>query len=191
MSLTDGLVTRSGRLASQQPAELASLIGLFRERGVRSYLEIGARHGDTFFDVMTSLPAGSVGVAVDMPNGPWGGNSKNAMLECLCELSDLGYNVSAMFGDSSSLVPEVLARGPFDAVLIDGDHRYDGVKSDWHNYGDAPLVAFHDIDGEGLECGGLPVEVPRLWREIKAEHDTIEFIQPSDDRRMGIGVVIR
>jgi hypothetical protein len=66
------LVTRSGRPPSQIEAELSGFIGLLQERNVRRYLEIGARHGDTFHEVMRSLPVGSVGVAVDLPGGLWG-----------------------------------------------------------------------------------------------------------------------
>src|SRR3546814_13631212 len=58
-------------------SELSSLIDLFRQHNVRSYLEIGARHGDSFFEVMRSLPFGSVGIAVDLPGGLWGVQSRS------------------------------------------------------------------------------------------------------------------
>jgi hypothetical protein len=97
----------------------------------------------------------------------------------------------------SSQSPEVLGMvdryGPYDAILIDGDHSYAAVKSDWLMYGSlTPLTVFHDIAGEGEsdKSRGIPVEVPRLWAEIKATGvETREFIAP--DSRMGIGVVIK
>ena len=181
------MVTRSGRLASQQPRELARFIEILREAGARSYLEVGARHGDTFFEIVKSLPEGSTAVAIDLPNGPWGGNSRQALEGCIDELRGLGYNASAVFGDSRL----VSVCRDFDAVLIDGDHRYEGAKADWLRFGSAPIVAFHDIDGEGLDCGGLPVEVPRLWRELKSRYRHEEIIMPDDDRRMGIGVIFQ
>jgi hypothetical protein len=182
-------MTRSGRKASQQPNELAAFIEIIKHSD--AYLEIGARHGDTFYEVMRSLPKGSKGVAVDMPNGPWGGNSRHALLDCCEELTNLGYNVTLIFGDSAAVAGKVRELGPFDAVLIDADHRFEAVKRDFANYGDSPIVAFHDIDGDGLDCGGMPVEVPLFWREIKQQFRHTEIIDPSDDRKMGIGVLFR
>lgn len=185
--------TLSGRRASQHPDELRAFVGLLLAEGVRSYLEIGARHGDTFYEVMRSLPAGSRGVAVDLPGGAWGiGSSRNALAHATRELRRQGYDVRMLLGDSTG--PQVrgaLADLRFDAVLIDGDHRYAGVKADWEFCrGLAPLVAFHDIAGEGQAqpTSGLPVEVPRLWGEVwpscRRSH---EIVAPGS--RMGIGVV--
>src|SRR5690606_15397754 len=65
------LKTFSGRQASQDEAELTGFLRLLQDRGVRRYLEVGARHGDTFHYLMTGLPVGSVGVAVDLPGALW------------------------------------------------------------------------------------------------------------------------
>lgn len=182
--------TRSGRTASQQPNELYPFIDLLIEHGVTSYLELGARHGDTFFEVMTRLPRGSRGIAVDYPDGLWGSASSSvALLDCCDELSGMGYDIKLIFGKTDDVVGQV---GQYDAVLIDADHTYDAVKRDFFNYGGCGIVAFHDIDGDGLfYCGEHEVGVPRLWRELKEKHKHVEFIAPSDDRRMGIGVLLR
>lgn len=186
--------TFSGRNPSQVPEELSAFIALLKSRGVRSYLEIGARHGDTFHAVMTSLPVGSIGVAVDLPGGAWGQTKSAQHLDrAVTDLCHLGYKASRIFGNSRATETffAVQALSPFDAGLIDGDHRYCGVKADWETYGPlCAITAFHDIAGEGQTArnGGMPVEVPRLWREIKAERDTVEFVAPQS--KMGIGVVL-
>lgn len=187
--------TRSGRPASQRADELGPFIDLLKAEGVHRYLEIGARHGDTFFDVMTALGAGAFGVAVDLPGGAWGTvSSRGALNNAVADLRSAGRRAHAVFGDSTS--PEVLAavaelnigHGVFDAVLIDGDHRYAGVSKDWSIWGRfARLVAFHDIAGEGVVAKSGPVEVPRLWAELKAKHRHVEFI--GAERGMGIGVL--
>lgn len=186
--------TRSGRRASQDAAELSGLISLLKEREVLRYLEIGARHGDTFWDVMRALPVGSVGVAVDLPGGAWGKkSSRHSLKECVSELQRLGYRVSGIFGDSTALATRRLvdSRGPYDAILIDGDHRYDGVKADWQHYGElAPIIAFHDIVGsEQRDAVGNPVEVPQLWSEIAPLHEHRTFVSPGS--KMGIGAILR
>jgi len=182
--------TRSGRTASQQPRELAGLIELLCSRGVRSYLEVGARHGDTFYEVMTSLPKGSRGVAIDLPQALWGMDSRKDLEACVAELCDMGYDVEAVFGHSQEVSDSVL-HDDFDAVLIDGDHRYHAVMADYACYGRIPLVALHDIDGHGLKYRGEhEVGVPRAWEQLKRTRKSVEFIHCDDGRPMGIGVLM-
>ena len=188
----------SGRAKpSQHPFELRSFIELLKAHKVARYFEIGARDGDTFVEVMTSLPVGSVGVAVDLPGGLWGKSSTRASLErAVAHLNSLGYKTSYLFGDSHTEATRrlVLGRGPFDAVLIDGDHTLAGVSRDWESYGTAaPIVAFHDIVGHGQaeKVHGNQVDVPIFWEWLKGQegYDFREFIE--DDSLMGIGVVLR
>lgn len=187
--------THSGRKASQRPDEIYPFIDLLVEEGVTSYLEVGARHGDTFYEVVTRLPKGSKAVAVDLPGGQWGHrSSRDALKKCVADLCKLGYDASVVFGDSraAGTIQLVQGRGPYDAALIDGDHRYDGVKADWETYGPmADLIAFHDVAGEGVrqKTTGAAVEVPRLWREIRDDYQHVEFIGP--DSLMGIGALWR
>lgn len=181
----------SGRRPSQIEEELRGLIDLFIAEGVRSYAEIGAREGDTFHEVLTRVPR-CRGVAVDLPDGLWGKAGTRAKLEAAVrDLTARGIEASCLFGNSQTEATHRLIRlrGPYDAILIDGDHTYEGVRADWENYGPgARLVAFHDIVGSGCRDRrrGAPVEVPRLWAEIKATHRTVEFIAAGS--QMGIGV---
>ncbi len=187
--------THSGHPVSQRADELRLFIRLLKSKKVRSYLEVGARHGDTFFEVMSKLPRGSRGVAVDLPNGAWGVKSSDASLDrAAADLKSAGYDIEVIYGDSRSAetIASVERLGPFDAIFIDGDHRLPGVTADWTNYGRmAPIVAFHDIDGRGIrrKRTGDPVEVPILWDEIKSTEKIKEFI--GAERGMGIGVVLR
>lgn len=188
------LKTFSGRRASQDEFELRSFIALLLEHGVTRYAEIGAREGDTFHEVMSSLPAGAAGVACDLPGGLWGKSTTGRKLQAaVSDLGRLGYKASTLLGDSTDadVIRGVAALGPFDAILIDGDHTYAGVKADWENYrAFAPIVAFHDIVGTGQieKVHGRQVEVPALWAEIKAAgYLTTEFVAPGS--AMGIGVV--
>lgn len=142
---------------------------------------------------MTSLPKGSYGMAVDLPGALWGKKSSVDYLQrAAADLREKGYVIDVIIGDSTApkVVERVLAKGRFDAALIDGDHTYKGVKKDWDNYRDcAPIIAFHDIVGEGM-CERVhfnPVEVPRFWKELKLTvAETIELVDR--DSKMGIGV---
>ena len=188
------LETFSGRKPSQNEQELRGFIALLRERGVTRYLEIGARHGDTFHEVMLSLPEGSTGVAVDLPGGLWGtSKSRDQLQRAVADLNRRGYRCSTLFGDSQTDATKrlITGRGPFDAILIDGDHTLAGVTRDWAHYGQmAPLVAFHDIVGTGQreKVHGREVEVPILWQQLKGQHQVAEFV--ADGSAMGIGAVL-
>lgn len=154
----------------QHPDELPALIALGAHSS--SYLEVGTRHGLTFNMVVRAMPVGSRAVAVDLPGANWGLDSEEELRRVVKNLREDGYDVHLFLGDSKdpAIVADVRKLGPFDFALIDGDHLYDGVKADWNNYG--PIIktaVFHDIVGDGVSTdGGLPVEVPKLWREIKA-----------------------
>lgn len=187
------LKTFSGRPASQHPDELAALVNFARAENVLRYLEIGARHGDTLHAMGMSLPEGSLCVAVDMADGPWGSpTSKDALCAAVESLRMSGRQCHAIFGDSASetIVNLVSSFKLFDLILIDGDHRYDSVKRDWMNYRDLGRhIAFHDIIGMGQmdRRRGMSVDVPRLWAEIKECGVSREFV--SDGSKMGIGVL--
>jgi hypothetical protein len=190
---TTVLKTFSGQAPAQEEQEIKALIDLFLAEGVYSYGEIGARWGDSFYWVLTGLPAGAKGVALDLPGAAWGRKETRPQLEStVATLKSQGYNASVIFGDSATPATIQLFRnrGPYDAILIDGDHRYEGVLADWTNYRSmSRLVAFHDIVGIGqVTKYGDRVQVPKLWKEIKAEgYKTVEFVAPGS--RMGIGVV--
>lgn len=187
------LKTFSGRRASQNHHELTSFIQLLQERGVRRYLEIGARHGDTFHEIMLNLPVGSVGVAVDLPGGLWGTEkSRKHLKAAVVDLNRRGYKCTCLFGDSQTVATKqiIMNHGPYDALLIDGDHTLAGVSRDWELYrGLAPIVAFHDIVGRGEaeKVRGNPVEVPLFWAGVKPHFHHAEFVDA--DSKMGIGVV--
>lgn len=186
-------VTFSGNHQSQDPGELRRFIDLLISRGVRSYCEIGARHGDTFHAVMSSLPVGSFGMAVDLPNGAWGKKGTDSSLNRAADdLRKRGYDVEVVLGNSHS--PEVRQRvgafSPFDALFIDADHTLDGVKTDWLAYKDmAAMVALHDINGEGQidKARGLPIEVHKLWRELRQEYGHVELVNTAV--KFGIGAL--
>lgn len=187
------LTTRSGRAPSQNEYELRSFIALLQEQGVTRYLEIGARHGDTFHEVMLSLPVGSFGLALDLPGGLWGTKKSKAPLQDAAnDLRRKGYQAEILFADSHKVSTRkaVLGYGPFDAILIDGDHTLAGVARDWRLYRSlARMIAFHDIVGTGQieKVRGKPVEVPLLWANLREQYRHVEFIE--EGSKMGIGVV--
>lgn len=192
-----GQSTPERRASLQDAGELERFIYLLQRERVRSYLEIGARYGGTFEAIMMALPEGSCGLAVDFPGGPFGRNeSVPDMLAVIDRINKSGRQASCIFGPSAA--PEVYERvieeAFFDAVLIDADHSYLAVSKDfrlYHPY--ARIIALHDIYGDGeTDRDENQIEVPRLWRQLKADyyyHDCIEIASPGS--KFGIGVMIK
>ena len=93
--------------------------------------------------------------------------------------------------DPSTLeqLKSILDGRQLDLLFIDGDHTYEGVRSDFEMY--SPLAAeggaivFHDI----LDHPGFAAcEVRRLWNEVKDDYRHVEFTVPPEDWG-GIGVL--
>lgn len=188
------LKTFSGRKPSQDYFELTSLIKFLKESEVKTYLEIGSRHGDTFHEIISSLPKeDTFGVAVDLPGGLWGtSKSVNTLVKVIQDLTNKGYNVDYKLGSSTSIkiVSYALNAAKWDAIFIDGDHTLKGVTADWEIYSKmSNIVIFHDIVGAGQyeKVYNNKVEVPILWESLKKEYKTLEFI--GENSNMGIGVV--
>lgn len=182
--------TFSGHPAVQVEWELEQLLALVRREAPSSYLEIGVARGDTFHAIVSAMPPGSRAVAIDYPEQAWGLRGSLQDLKAAArDLRRRGYDVTLIAGDSQSRVVIDQVRGPFDLVLIDGDHTAEGVAADWINYGaDARVVAFHDIaDTMRPNRKGERIEVPEFWRALREGRRVEEFIAPGST--MGIGVV--
>lgn len=184
--------------ASQVPSEIEGLIAILQREGVTRFLEIGSRFGGSFWRIANALPRGSRVVSCDSGKG-MGGRKPGATQSldaCVKHLQRVGYDAHLVIGDShrAQTIAEVRKLGPFDAVFIDGDHEYAGVLLDWKHFGPmARIVAFHDVGWIKPEnyTNSKLVEVPRLWAELKPSFRHEEFIDYSDGRTMGIGVLWR
>jgi predicted O-methyltransferase YrrM len=167
----------------QDLTEFNRFLALIREQQVRSYLEIGSKHGGSFWRISTSLPKGSRVVSVDLPHGDGSFKESQPHLEaCAKHLKADGYDAHLFIGDSTDLtiVEKVRKLGPFDLVFIDANHTEPYVSKDWENYrGMSNIIAFHDIGFVALPHKAppkkLPIDVPKFWNRLKKDHKHIEI----------------
>lgn len=179
----------------QDDREISALAELFKREGVKSYLEIGSKFGGSLVKVTDAMePAGARVVAVDMPKGTkaWP-QSSVALTSSVQGLKQCGFDAHLVWADSQdpATVEKVRALGPFDAILIDADHRRAGVTKDWENYGPiGRLVAFHDIAWRRApDWVGTRIDVPDFWNSIKGAYRHEEFKFCPTGKNNGIGVL--
>jgi hypothetical protein len=167
----------------QYPNQFAPYLAWLAQEAmsIRSYLEIGTRHGGTFVvhaEILRRLnPRFSRAVAVDIIDRP-------ALLE--------SYEYLQLDSQSDEFA-EWIGGQFFDLVFIDGDHEYSGVERDAEStLPRSNIQVFHDITSD--ECPG----VGNLWREYRRKnaktHRFVEFVEQYDSVEgnfFGLGVAIR
>lgn len=183
--------------AMQDEQEAAAFCDLLAREGVRSYLEIGTKWGGMFHRAMCSLPKGSRGVSIDLPGGTKAWKETEASLQLVhADLRKRGYETHAIWGNSTDphVIEQARALGPFDAMLIDGDHRWAGVSADFNNYcGLGRMIAFHDIAWRRAPewNEGIRIDVMQFWNSIKDAYRHEEFKFCPTGKNNGIGVLWR
>lgn len=187
---------------SQKKLEIEQLANEVKNLNPKIVVEIGTRKGGTLF-VWCRYTSAETIISIDLPNGIHGGgypeakkklykhflsDAKNRTLHLLqCDSHDLS---------TIEKLKELLEGRPIDFLFIDGDHTYNGVKSDFINYGElvrpGGIIAFHDIvenltDHEDAQT----IEVPKFWKELKMKYPYKELIQSKGQVNMGIGLVYK
>lgn len=168
----------------QNEWELEELVRIFDYHGPAKVLEIGAWHGGTLWHWLHN----SDGVVV-IDDGMRRAHDWEHWAE------ELGTELVLIKG--SSQAPDAIwAAGelaPYDFLFIDGDHTYESVREDWHNYSpmvrEGGIIALHDI----LPRPGYGVS--RLWEQITSL-DGVRYmticqneVMPGNEGRCGIGIV--
>lgn len=169
------------RTAQKEP-ELCWFIERLLANNVQSLLSIGLLDAGTEWHIARIYKEHGRDIAITGIDI----NDSSELQKNIAEISSL-WNQSFKFLQQSSH-GEYSELGTFDAVWIDGDHSYEGVKKDFTlaRKKATKLIALHDIaDTEyhrKKKCF-----VSRLWEEIKQSKLRAEEMLGSD--WAGIGIV--
>jgi cephalosporin hydroxylase len=162
--------TYEGGIHIQQvPDELAACIKAILDSGetIGAMLEIGVAAGGTTVVLNLFLMPGNFGDASEAsritliddnqhPKAAWRPNIL------------VGINRREIIGNSRDQTIIDQVTGPFDLLLIDGDHSYKGVTADINNYlpflKDGGFLVLHDSATTIWGC-----EVPKVVAELKAD----------------------
>lgn len=185
--------------AVQKVTELESLLNLVNEKKPRVVVEIGTARGETLWALCQIISQDALVVSIDIPSGSpidvmggkdvYTGRNRDAILSYHPNMHLINKN-----SQSKAAVDElakILGDKRIDCLLIDGDHRYQGVKADYDNYSpfmsDTGFIAFHDI----VRHNDTRVGVHRLWGEVKPHYtDVREFVHHTNPPWGGIGVLL-
>lgn len=179
----------------QNRQEILTLAHSVRQMAPRRILEIGTARGGTLFLFCQNAAPDATIVSLDLPYAINGGGYPEWKAPIYQSFAQPGQNLILIRGDSHSEasreeVKRLAGDAPFDLIMIDADHRYEGVKRDFELY--APLVAengaivMHDILPNRFDA---EIQVDRFWEEVKARYETEEIVENRDQGNMGIGIV--
>jgi cephalosporin hydroxylase len=194
------MLLSDNELNSQDLNEFQELLKVFVDLKPTNFIEIGSLYGWTLQHFIYYAQEGSKALSIDLPVryfvGPqdWRVEKQESNYKNVWPFWAKAKNCKLHLIPHSSQNPETLKQTKnifdgelIDFIFIDGDHSYNGVKTDYEMYG--PLVrkggviSFHDI-GENEE-GGCGV----FWNEIKYFGSSYKEILLHPNKEKGIGLL--
>jgi len=180
----------------QNPLEIEELYKTVMELSPAMVLEIGTARGGTLYLWTQAAKTDATIVSVDLPEGEFGGAYPACRIPFYKAFALPGQKLHLLREDSHKdqtieMVSKLFNYQPIDFAFIDGDHTYEGVKSDFLNYRpivrSGGIIGFHDI----LPRPDLPeIQVDRFWKEVKNKYNSKEIIGPDKSgRTIGIGLI--
>jgi predicted O-methyltransferase YrrM len=181
-------------LMGQARSEVLQLAKLLQEFAPKRSLEIGTNYGGTLFLLCALSPPHAKIISVDLPLGPFGGGYPRRKIPLFRKFPLGGQQLHLIRADSHSpdtkeRILAILDGEQLDYLFIDGDHTYNGVRSDFQMYSplvrSGGIVAFHDIITYRPESG---CQVERFWREIKDRYRHLEIIEDVREGSLPVAV---
>ena len=174
----------SGLRIWQFPVQFGKYLARLGSLEVRSYLEIGIRHGGSFVatvEILDRFRPLDFAVGVDL-------------IPCPAMAEYRNVNPRAEFGRVNTLSAEFIALvdriEPIDLVFIDSHHEESQCRREFALVRDhARMIAFHDI------CHKNWTGVARVWRDVQSlpDYECFEFVDQYAGMGpfMGIGLAVR
>jgi len=179
----------------QVSRELIQFASMVANKKPRSVLEIGTNLGGTLFVLCRLADPSATLISLDLPGGQFGGGYRWFQALLFQHFPSRGQRLHLIRDDSHKFdvwerVAAILQDQKLDLLFIDGDHTYQGVRTDFEMY--SPLVraggmiVFHDIvqHPADVKCG-----VSYFWNEIKIRYRHEEITENPTQGWAGIGVL--
>ncbi len=185
--------------AVQRTWELMSMLALVKSLRPKIVMEIGSYQGGTLFCWPQVVADDAEFISLDLPGAQYDGSYGDEQIGRLQSYVKSSQTLTCVRADSHLLetrdeIARILDGRKIDFLFIDGDHSYEGVRSDFELYGPlvrpGGLIAFHDIQ----DNPDIPhMQVEQFWKEVKPKYQGYEFIDQNEPGQygMGIGVLVQ
>ena len=180
---------------AQVKEEITELVKILARRKPKLVLEVGTARGGTLFLFARISSPDAVILSIDLPGGPFGGGYPEWRILLYKSFAIQNQKINLIRGNSHDfytrkMVEKILEGRKLDFLFVDGDHTYDGVKTDFEMYGKLVrkdgIIALHDIvPGPPENVGG----VPKFWNEIKHNFGYVELVKNRNQSGCGIGII--
>lgn len=181
----------------QKKSEILRLLKIIRTLKPKAVCEIGAAGCGTTFLLTQAVASNALLITIDLAFTA----SRMAALEsfALPEQQLVCLQQNSHLPQTLQLVKRQLAGKQLDVLYLDGDHTYEGIKTDFEFYGPlvrpGGLIVFHDIVPDSQTRHGIRTssdvgEVPKFWQELRPSHaHTEEIVEDYEQDGFGIGVL--
>lgn len=162
----------------QSKRVFSKLLDIVSDQSPETVMEIGTFRGGSLYMWSRALKSPKKIISVDI--------AYNNMDQLFRQFSN-EKTLHFVEGDSQNQATEqridgILDEDTIDFLFLDGDHSYEGIKTDFETYepyvSESGLIALDDIGNES--CG-----VPKFWREISGRYETTVI----EDGSSSIGVI--
>jgi predicted O-methyltransferase YrrM len=173
----------------QTKQEIAALFSIVQKAEPRIICEIGTDMGGTLYIWTKVLQNHGKLISIDLPR-LYRKSINRFFKKFILPSQEIHFiRENSHSHKSIKQLKSILSGQVIDFLFIDGDHSYDGVKSDFFDYlpfvrPQGGIIALHDIsiiDKPDNICG-----VSTFWNEIKSQYKYEEIVQPDG---CGIGLV--
>ena len=181
--------------------ELLKLLKILEKFKPKILVEIGTATGGTLFLFTRIAHPEAILISIDLPEGPYGRGYSKWKIQLYNSFAQNKQTIHFIRADSHASntlrkIKIILNNRKIDFLFLDGDHTYQGVKSDFDIY--SPLVkkggiiAFHDIvTHDKFHNPDETIEVDRFWKEIKDNYKNMEIIKNIKQGWAGIGIIYK
>lgn len=181
----------------QKRSEILRLVKVIKDLQPATICEIGAAGGGTTFLLAQAAAPDATVITLDLA-------FTEARQRAVGSFGRESQKIICLQGDSQKLesaqrVAECLAGQLLDVLYLDGDHSYEGIKSDFNLYSPlvrrGGLIVFHDIVPDyktryGIETNSYVGGVPQFWGEIKSAYEHVEeIVEDYEQDGYGIGIL--
>jgi cephalosporin hydroxylase len=176
--------------------EIVGLLRVLSKARPKVIIEIGTANGGTLFLFCRVAAKDATIISIDLPYGKFGGGYSWWRISLYKTFRLPKQKLHLIRGDSHTWeilarVKDILGGKEVDFVFIDGDHSYEGVKTDFEMFSRlvrrGGIIALHDIVINLAETG---CEVSKFWNEIKqTKYECSEIVGDWNQGWSGIGLL--